>query len=166
MESALLKVHNDISLNKDTGKVTTLTLLELSQAFDTIYYSDLLDCLSNCYCISGTALTWVRPFWINKSHLIKIINRFSEAVLMFCGVPQGSVLGPLLLIPYKIPLSSYPQPQLRLSFICSWHPSIHIFINNIYRSFSHTAMWMSRPVISLAGWKQIDLIQTKQISLL
>ena len=42
-ETALLKVHNNISLNMDTGKVTPLTLLDLSAAFDTIDYSVLLD---------------------------------------------------------------------------------------------------------------------------
>jgi len=42
-ETALLKVHNDISLNIDTGKVTALALLDLSAAFDTIDYSVLPD---------------------------------------------------------------------------------------------------------------------------
>ena len=42
-ETALLKVHNDISLNMDTGKVRALTCLDLSAAFDTIDYSVLLD---------------------------------------------------------------------------------------------------------------------------
>ena len=45
-ETSLLKVHNDVALNTDTGKVTALTLLDLSAAFDTIGYSVLLDCLS------------------------------------------------------------------------------------------------------------------------
>jgi len=42
-ESALLKVHNDISLNIDTGNVTTLTLSDLLGGFDTIEYSLLLE---------------------------------------------------------------------------------------------------------------------------
>jgi len=48
-ETALLKVHNDIALNVDTGKVKILTLLDLSAAFDTIDYSVLLDRLSDWY---------------------------------------------------------------------------------------------------------------------
>ena len=48
-ETALLKVHNDIALNIDTGKVTVLTLLDLSAAFDTIDYSVLLGRLSDWY---------------------------------------------------------------------------------------------------------------------
>ena len=46
-ETTLLKVHNDISLNMDIGKVTALTLLDLSAAFDTIDYSVPLDRLSD-----------------------------------------------------------------------------------------------------------------------
>ena len=46
-ETTLIKVHNDISLNMDIGKVTALTLLDLSAAFDTIDYLVLLDHLSD-----------------------------------------------------------------------------------------------------------------------
>jgi len=56
-ETALLKVHKDIALNMETGKVTALTLLDLSAAFDTIDYSVLLDRLCDWYGISDTALT-------------------------------------------------------------------------------------------------------------
>ena len=57
-ETALLKVHNDVTLNIDKGKVTALTLLDLSAAFDTIYHNILIKCLSLWYGISGTALNW------------------------------------------------------------------------------------------------------------
>ena len=77
----------------DTGKVTALTLLDLSAAFDTIDYSVLLDRLSDWYGISGTALTWIRSFLINRFQSIKIRNCFSNAVPLFYGVPQGFVLG-------------------------------------------------------------------------
>ena len=117
-ETALLKVHNDIALNMDTGKVTAITLLDLSEAFDTIDYSVLLDRLSDWYDISGTALTWIRSFLINRFQSIKIRKCFSKAVPLFCGVPQGSVvLGPLLFTQDTTKLT-YSQPQIRPSFIC------------------------------------------------
>jgi len=50
----------------DTGKVTALKLLDLSAAFITIDYSVLPDRLSDWYSISGTALTWIRAFLINR----------------------------------------------------------------------------------------------------
>ena len=55
-ETALLKVHNDISLNINNGNVTALALLDLSVAFDTTDHEALIRCLSTWYGISGTAL--------------------------------------------------------------------------------------------------------------
>jgi len=105
-ETALLKVHNDIPLNMDTGKVTALTLLDLSATFDTIDYSVLLDHLSDWYGISGTALTWIRSFLINRFQSIKIRKCYSKAVPLFCSVPQVSVFGPLLFTLYTTPVLS------------------------------------------------------------
>ena len=55
-ESALLNIHNDILLNMAKGSVTTLTLLDLSAAFDTIDHTILLDILNVYYGISELAL--------------------------------------------------------------------------------------------------------------
>jgi len=70
-EVALLKVHKDIVLNIDTVKVTAVTLLDLYGAFDTIDYSVLLDPFSDWCGISGTVLTWIRSFLINKKMFFK-----------------------------------------------------------------------------------------------
>ena len=86
--------------------IFVLTLLDLSAAFDTIDYSVLINRLSDWYDISGTALTWIRSFLINRFQSIQIRNCFSNAVPFFCGVPQCSVLGPLLFTLYTTPLST------------------------------------------------------------
>jgi len=75
--SLLTNVHNDIALNMNRGKVTALTILDLSAAFETFDYSVLLDRLSDWYGISGTALTWTRSFLINRFQSIKIRNCFA-----------------------------------------------------------------------------------------
>jgi len=105
-ETALLKVHNDISINMDTRKVTALTLSDLPVAFDTVDYSVLLYRVSDWYGTSGTAFTWIRSFLVNRFESIKIRNCFSKAGPLFCGVSQGSVLRPLLFTLYITPLSS------------------------------------------------------------
>ena len=108
-ETALLKVHNDINLNIDNGKVTALTLLDLSSAFDTIDHNILITRLSTCYGISGTALSWFTSYLTDRRQAIKIGNCFSDTLPTSCGVPQGSVLGPLLFTLYTTPLSSVIQ---------------------------------------------------------
>ena len=86
-------IINDTALKMDTEKVTALTFLDLSAAFDTIDYPVLLDRLSDWYGISGTTHTWIHSFLMNRFQSIKIRKCFSNAVPLFCGVPQGFVLG-------------------------------------------------------------------------
>ena len=108
-ETALLKVHNDVTLNIDKGKVTALTLLDLSAAFDTIDHGILIKRLSLWYGISGTALNWFLSYLTGRHQTIKIANCFSAALPTSCGVHQGSVLGPLLFTLYATPLNSVIQ---------------------------------------------------------
>ena len=109
-ETAILKVHNDVALNIDKGKVTALTFLDLSAVFDTIDHGILIKILSLRYGISGTALNWFLSYLTGRHQTIKIANCFSAALPTSCGIPQGSVLGPLLLFPlYNTPLSSAIQ---------------------------------------------------------
>ena len=93
----------------DNGKVTALTLLDLSAAFDTIDHNILIKHLSMWFGISGTALSWFSSYLTDRCQRVKITNCFSAAPPTLCGVPQGSVLGPLLFTLYTTPLSSVIQ---------------------------------------------------------
>ena len=79
-ETALLKIHNDIVSSRDKGKVTALTLLDLSAAFDTIDHSTLLSRLESWFCISGTALGWLTSYLTDRHQHIKL-NGFLSPVL-------------------------------------------------------------------------------------
>ena len=65
-ESVLLKVENDVILNMEKGRVTELTLLDLSAAFDKIDHRTLISRLSSWYGISGTALDWFTSYLSNR----------------------------------------------------------------------------------------------------
>ena len=106
MESALLKVHNDIISSMDKGEVTALTLLDLSAAFDTIDHTTLTERLSDWYGLSGQAQIWFSSYLQNRHQSVKIKDTFSDKVTLSYGVPQGSVLGPVLFILYTTPLSA------------------------------------------------------------
>ena len=104
-ESALLKVGNDVLFDMEKGRVTALTLLDLSAAFDTIDHLALISRLSSWYGISGTALDWFTSYLSNRCQQVKIHDYVSEAVYISFGVPQGSVLGSILFTLYTAPLS-------------------------------------------------------------
>ena len=105
-ETALLRVHNDISVSLDKGHVTALTLLDMSAAFDTFDHNTLTNRLAECYGVSGMVLAWFKSYFCGRHQQIKIDKSFSDSSLLEHGVPQGSVLGPLLFSLYTAPLST------------------------------------------------------------
>ncbi len=89
----------------DKGRVTALTLLDLSAAFDTIDHQILLQRLEGWFAVSGPALTWLSSYLKNRTQQIKLGCYLSSELSLPFGVPQGSVLGPLLFTLYTSPLS-------------------------------------------------------------
>lgn len=87
--------HND----KPSKDVTMATFLDLSKAFDTISHSILLKKLYNMG-IRGLANSWFDSYLSNRKQYMDINNNKSSHETIKCGVPQGSILGPLLFIIY------------------------------------------------------------------
>ena len=71
-ETALLRVHNDISVSLDKGHVTALTLLDLSAALDTIDHNTLTNRLAEWYGVSGMALACFKSYLCGRHQKIKI----------------------------------------------------------------------------------------------
>ena len=105
-ESALLNIHNDIPLNMAKGSITALTLLDLSAAFDTTDHTILLDRLNVHYGINELALGWFKSYLSGRTHSVKVGNTLSHPAALQYGVPQGSILGPILFSLYTNPISS------------------------------------------------------------
>ena len=87
------------------GNVTALTLLDISGAFHTIDHGLLLDRFEGWFGIQGDALRWVASCLSNRCQLISIQGKLSIPMSLIYGVPQGSVLRPLLFILYTTLLS-------------------------------------------------------------
>ena len=105
-ETALLRILNDLLLENDNNKNSILALLDLSSAFDTIDHNILLKRLTYSYGIKGNALLWLKSFLVDRSQVVIANGKTSNSSTLRWGVPQGSVLGPLLFILYTKPLHS------------------------------------------------------------
>ena len=104
-ETALLKVLNDLLLAVDNGDEAVLLLLDFSAAFDTLDHTVLLQRLAKDYSITGTVLQWIDSYLQDRTQRVIINGTSSAPFSLNCGVPQGSVVGPLLFLLYTGPLA-------------------------------------------------------------
>ncbi len=105
-ETALVKMTNDLLLASDQGCISLLVVLDLSAAFDTIDHDILIDRLQNYTGIQGQTLRWFRSYLPDPYHFFYLKGEASQLSPVKYGIPQGSVLGPLLFSIYMLPLGN------------------------------------------------------------
>jgi len=102
----VLRVLSDILLSVDRGDFAALVLLHLSAAFDTVDYDILLQRLETGFSVTGTALSWFQTYLSGRIQYVRCGATRSSAIPLVCGVPQGSVVGPVLFILYVADLAA------------------------------------------------------------
>uniref|UniRef100_A0A3B3B7H9 Reverse transcriptase domain-containing protein n=1 Tax=Oryzias melastigma TaxID=30732 RepID=A0A3B3B7H9_ORYME len=105
-ETALVRVTNDLLLASEKGLISILVLLDLSAAFDTIDHSILLQRLEHDIGIRGSALQWFESYLSDRYQFVNVNGQSSHCTRVSYGVPQGSVLGPILFTLYMLPLGN------------------------------------------------------------
>lgn len=103
-ETALIRVQNDILREIDGNSGVILLLLDLSAAFDTVDHTILLRRMSSKFGIKGDALNWFMSYLSDRTQTVYVNGATSDSYDVVCGVPQGSVLGPILYLIYTSPI--------------------------------------------------------------
>ena len=98
-ELATLLLIDEMSKEIDRGKMVGAVFIDLSKAFDTLSHSVLISKMQKCG-IKGIAIQWFIDYLFNRSIISVIDDQRSEPQSLICGVPQGSILGPIFFLMY------------------------------------------------------------------
>jgi len=143
-DTCLSYLNDKVLQGFDQGKITGMILIDLQKAFDTINHKVLLDKLVYMG-FSDDAILWFKSYLSNRSFIVNVENEYSDPGELNCGVPQGSILGPLLFLLYVNDMPQAIRCDLLLyaddSLLFFTHKNIDFINDQLNRDFNYLCDW-------------------------
>ena len=146
-ETALLYFADEILKNMDDKKVSVIVLLDMSKAFDSIRHDLMLSKLHRIGVSSG-ACTWFGSYLSQRCQVVNIANSVSDPLPLTVGVPQGSILGPVLFTLYVNDLLSVPRHCQAMGYV----DDTKIFLGLPSSQISDAVTALNKDLSEIARW--------------
>lgn len=150
---ALIEITDNLLTAIDNGLYTCGIFIDFSKAFDTINHDILLSKL-NHYGVRGNSLNWFKSYLNNRLQFVDLNGIHSNKTNILCGVPQGSILGPLLFIIYVNDIANCSKKlSIRLfaddtnCFLSN--KDINMLINQVNIELNYLSDWIKANKLSL-----------------
>ena len=112
-DTCLIHLTDFIKFEMDKGNLIGMVLLDLQKAFDTVDHGILLMKME-ALGFSQDVIRWFRSYLSDRQQLVDLSGTLSSSAAISCGVPQGSILGPLLFLIYVNDMSGAVNHKLLL----------------------------------------------------
>ena len=143
-DSCLSYLQDQVAKGFDSGLLTGMILIDLQKGFDTIDHKILIEKMK-CMGFSNDVIKWFESYLSKRMFSVHVEKSFSDKALISCGVPQGSILGPLLFLLYVNDMVQAVNCDLLLyaddTGLIFQHKGINIIEQQLNGNFSNICDW-------------------------
>ena len=147
--TALIQMCDQWLTDMDNGKINGVVFLDLCKAFDSINHEILLRKLKHQFGIYDIELKWFESYLTKRKQVCFVNGQTSSPNEIMCGIPQGSILGPLLFLLYINDMTDYLEKTTPYLYaddteISSSSDNFDTLIENLNFDLNKIRMWLSK----------------------
>ena len=159
-ETLLIRMADDLLKKIVDDQTVLIVLLDLSAAFDTLDHDILLHKLQEEYNVNGIPLQWIASYLKGRSFGVKIGNCMSSLEDLLFGVPQGSILGPILFILYTKELQDIAMKyNLEIQLYADDSQVYTGFNSKCTASLEDTKMRINKCMLEIKNWMMNNIMK-------